>query len=62
MVNHKEGEKFAGNMIGLAGLSKSVICLAAALLDKAPPTILAPENAKKDRRESFFSIITCPLT
>ena len=53
-MNHKEGEKFAGNIIGLAGLSKSVICLAAALLGKAPPIILAPENAKKDRRESFF--------
>ena len=38
-MNHKEGEKFAGNIIGLAGLSKSVICLAAALLGKAPPII-----------------------
>ncbi len=57
MVNQREGEKLDGNIIGLLGLSKSVICFALDVAGIVPPAIEAAENAKNERLDKLVSVI-----
>src|SRR5210317_2223880 len=62
IVNQRDGAKFAGNIIGLLGLRRSVICFATADVGIEPPAIAPAEKAKNERLESFLSVIFFYLT